>query len=293
MDKFYQKVDAAQDQDAIEGLIDEIRKSDKNNPLCNFDINKVPENVPINEKFAYLARKVALEIHSKREGEWQHYWFRCCISSKCNYIFKVLDSKKVNREEDLIEICNPQSSLYKSITNERIRQSYFDLSIDFLLRRYNLCEAFQLCLKAPNKYRNLPKFIIPRMTSAILVGFIVIATSSEIWEFTVTNQPYLISYCTLLLSLSVLYLLMEYCKTTQSTLLSLKSFRILPILIEGISFSVIFSYIFTIIGLFTTVNIPETAISCTSRIIFYSVLAFLIGILIQLFWEEKAMTEPF
>lgn len=285
MDDFYQRADKAQDSDAIEGLMEEVSRS-------NIDINKIPEVAPINEKFAYLARKLALDVHFENEMNWQHYWFRCCISSKCNYIFKILESQNVDREKDLMEICDPQNTLCMSL-NDDVKQSYFDLGIDFLLRRYSLYGAFLLCLKAPNKYKNLPKLFLPRMSSAILIGFIAIATSSEIWEFAVTKQSCLILYCILLLIPSILYLLSEYCKETQNPIFSLKSFKkILPILTIGMIYSVIFSYIFAAIGLFTTVNIPETKVWCEGRILFYSVLAFFIGILIQLLWEEKTITEP-
>ena len=289
MDDFYRRADNAQDIDAIEGLMEEFCNS-------NFDINKIPDVAPVNEKFAYLARKLALEINSDKEIYWQNYWFRCCISSKCNYIFKILESRGVDREKELIQICDPQNSLSMFLTDKNVRQSYFDLGIDFLLRRYNLFGALKLCLRSPHKYRNLPKLILPRMLSAILVGFVATATSSEIWEFAVTKQSYLVFYCIPLLLLCSLYLLYECCKTTQDPLFSSKLLKILPrkifpVFMIGIIFSIICSNIFTKIGLFTTESIPETAISCTSRTIFYSVLAFFIGILIQLLWEEKTMTE--
>jgi hypothetical protein len=293
MDNFYQKVKDAQDQDSIEGLIEEIYSSDKNNPLCNFDVNVIPESVPINDEIAYLARKIALEIPSEKKEYWQNYWFRCCISDKCNYIFKILYSKNVDREDDLKKICNLQSELCTSLANENMKQSYFDLSIDYFLKRYNWLGASQICFKAPNKIKNVPKLIIPRMLAATLVGFVAIATSNEIWEFAVTQQSYLLHYSIALICASGLYSLYECHKITQGTLSFLRLLsRVFFVLIIGILLSLVLSYIFTLLGLFTTAHIPETSIICKNRVLFYSTLALFIGILIQLLWEEKTVAEP-
>lgn len=154
----------------------------------------------------------------KNQIHWQNYWFRCCVSEKCNYIFSILKSRNVDREDDLLKICDKESKLWKETGTEAMK-GYVDRCIDFLLRRYNWKDAFYLCWNYPSKLNiNLIKLIIPRMLAAILLGFLPIITSRDIRDFAESNQSNLYIPIIVLFSLIIIYLLFECHTTTHRTL---------------------------------------------------------------------------
>lgn len=278
-DDFYKSVDEAEDFDAIEGLL-------------NFDECEIQENAPVNPEYAYAARALAIEIplEQHKKAEWQHYWFRCCISDKCNYIFSILKSKDVDREEDLKKICNCNSELWKARGDDEMR-GYVDVCIDFFLKRYNWTDAYHLYRNnSPIVHINAFKLLFPRLFSAILVGFLPIATSYEIQKFAEGIQSDILVYplvISVISGLSISYLLFECHKTIRGTAVKKQcSERIAPVLAGGLLFSLFFSCGFTIVGFLGEGD------WCLARVIFYAMFAFLVGILLQLLWEEKTVTEP-
>ncbi|HHE40602.1 MAG TPA: hypothetical protein ENL10_03785, partial [Candidatus Cloacimonetes bacterium] len=202
---FYKAVDAAEDLDTLESLI------------LGFRAHEIPESAPANHEYAYGARKAAFKIASDKQYHWQHYWFRCCISDKCDYIFSILKSKNVDREGDLKKICNPRSELWKARSNEEM-QGYVDMCIDFFLKRYNWWDARRLWWNNPPRANmNAVKLFFPRLLGAILVGFVPIITSEEIWEFAETNQSNLPYYSCATFVVSFFYLEYECYKTIRGT----------------------------------------------------------------------------
>ncbi|KKH56693.1 hypothetical protein DU74_15410 [Methanosarcina mazei] len=87
----------------------------------------IPENAPPTPESAYIARKLAFEDikdHQEKntpipiKDSWQHYWFKCCTSDKCDFIFKFLKSKGIDRENDLKKICSSESELFHALDND-------------------------------------------------------------------------------------------------------------------------------------------------------------------------------
>lgn len=127
----------------------------------------------------------------------------------------------------------------------------------------------------------------PRMMFAIILGFILIATSSEIWDFANNKESNLWIYFIFIFSFPIIYLLFECYKATQRTINNWKYvWRIVPVLILGLFWSLFYSYIFTYVGFFGS-GVWNWYIG-----IFYASFAFAIGIIVQLLWEEKNVTEP-
>jgi len=131
------------DQDSIEAIMEDLDKDYRSN---YYYTDKTPMGVPPSPQHAYLARKLAFlnEISSDEQIKWQNYWFRCCISDKCNFIFSILSSKKIcgddgiNREDDLAKICNPAESKIRDKLDDDMMKGYLDAGIDFFLKRYNV-----------------------------------------------------------------------------------------------------------------------------------------------------------
>jgi len=280
-EEIYYDVDTAK-------LIENIR-----NNYPKFNPSDIPKEAPENPLHAYIIRRIALYIDDEKlenQGDWQNYWFRCCISEKCDYIFSILKLRHVNREEDLLKICNPESKLWKKAGDERIKIN-IDLCIDFFLKRYNLMKAFSLCWNYPSSkiHLNWIELFFPRMIAGIFVGFLPIITSNDLMNFIDGNQSNLKLYAffAFMFILTVIYFLYECYKITQKTLDIEKIFmRISPVLMVSSIEAFLISIIFAYVGLFGDKG------WVLSKIIFYAMFALFIGILAQLLWEEKTATEP-
>lgn len=280
-DTYYDKVDKAE-------RFEQIRNIEP-----NFYPSSIPEEVPENPKKAYIIQRIALYLNDetfKYQAQWENYWFRCCISEKCDYIFLILKSRNINREDDLLKICNPESKLWKEVGDVRIKINV-DLCIDFFLRRYNWIGAAGLCWNYPTSkvHSNWIKLFFPRMLAGVLVGFLPIVASQDLRNFT-ENTPLNLKICigVIVFFGIILYFLFECNKTTQKTLgikkLSLRVFSVFTVSsIAAIFISTIFSYV----GLLGTGDW-----NLSIKVIFYAMIALFIGILVQLLWEEKTATEP-
>lgn len=284
-DEFYKSINKSNDLDGFEGVISKINRDNKKSPFLGFDVNRIPEGAPVNPEFAFLYHKLAIEIPSYNQSDWQHYWFRCCISEKCNYIFSILKSQGVNREIDLEKICNRNSRLMEILDNSG-KIAYIDACIDFFLRRYNYWGALWLFMKYPSFWNGI-KMTFPRMMFAVILGFIPIATSEEIGNFVQANEPNLKSFSIILIIFSGVYLIFECYNSNKRTLGSWQyALRIVPILSWGLVWSLLFSHIFT------SVKFLGPEMWNLYWVVFYASFALCIGILLQLLWEENTVTEP-
>ncbi|MCC4766895.1 hypothetical protein FXW07_09780 [Methanosarcina sp. DH1] len=304
----YNRIDEAKYVIQILDILKDVWPNQKN-------LHEIPNSAPPNPESAYVARKLAFEdIRDNRENlvpikdSWQHYWFSCCTSDKCDFVFKLLKSKGVDREDDLKKICSLESDLFHKLDDET-KQPYIDLCISYLLKRYNISDSREIWKRSPKKtfVVRLQLFLL-RLVASILVGYIVIATSSEIWDFANINQPnqplFLLLYSFGFLILSYIYLLFECLKITQGTINSrIACKRAFSVLESGIIYSlaalIIFRLIYFLQMLCTLETVHETFlshvfdVSYICRLIFYAMFAFFIGIIIQLLWEEKTVSEPF
>lgn len=293
----YQIIDRANNIDYIDELCKVNCENNNDSSLCDFKIDKIPKTIPQDAYSAYLARKLALDglddSNFTNQYRWQTYWFKCCISEKCNFIFSYLQQKNVDRENDLEKICNPVESKIQDKLGDEAMKGYLDAGIDFFLKRYNVCGAWGLYNKYPSKWNiNFIKLLLPRMFSAILIGFIPIVTSSDIKDFVFLNSCIFLYptnsnlwvYSSCMAIVSFAYISFECRKTTRDTQVASGKRSVLVFAI-GMVYALIFSVMFAKIGL-----LGEAL--HLAAIIFYALFAFLIGILIQLLWEEKTTTEP-
>jgi len=282
---YMEKIDKTQEEQCTSE--DHVKKY----PWKCFKTDIIPETIPPDSCYAFIIREYAIKGNSDLDfhdqANWQHYWFRCCISEKCNFIFKSLQQEDVDRENDLEKICNSDSLLMKNKSNES-KKAYLDNAIDFLLERYDWPGAFCLCRKYPSKINiNWVKLLFTRLFSAILLGFFLIAASDNISKFTIENQLYLFIYSLILIIASILYFSYECYNKIRGTLVNKGiKLRVFFVFLFGSSYSVFLSIVFTEVGLLVTGKYYMT------QVIFFAMVALFIGILIQLLWEEKTVTEP-
>lgn len=226
---YFEKVIEAINTDDIRTIYNLIKKS-KDFIVEIPEWDDIPKTAPENAESAFMARKLALEISFEHQVDWQHYWYRCCISEKCDYIFSSLIAYNVDREDDLKKICNPKckllteddstKTLLKKSQNET-KKIYYDNCIDFFLKRYNWTDAIRLCKNfySYNPNINWIKLVFPRMLSATLLGFLPIMTSGDLRKFAETNQMDLWVYYIFLIPVIYFFLLFECHKTTRNTII--------------------------------------------------------------------------
>lgn len=257
------------------------------------NINVASENIPLDiiktPEEAIAARRLArYDIEDLTEDSkirWQHYWIRCCLSDKTDYLFSILtpNIKDFDREKDLKFILN-KGVMWKYSTKEG-RQYYISICIDFLLKRYNWLDGRNLYKNCYSKHKiNLIKLFLPRMMSAIILGFLPIVTSNDIRTFAFQNQSNLMYYSVPIVSVVYSYMLFECHKKTIGTISKIQRlFRPFLVLLISIFWAIVFSSIAVLIS---------KGEWCWNRVIFYAAFALFVGIMIQILWEEKSATEP-
>lgn len=263
-----------------------------------------PEAVRIPEK-AIAVQALALNIKIGKIGlgeynkaRWQHYWLRCCLNEKCDYVFSILsaDCIDISREDDLMKIIS--GDVIFNYLSTGAKKYYLTACIDFLLKRYNWIGAWKLCFKHRDIISlNLFKLFLPRMLSASLVGIILIASSGDLMKFGsgILNSNYSYYFLVFTFLSSLFYFFFECSKIIRGSLPrnyfnSKIISRIFPILVWGFGWSTFFSYLF--IYTYISIKLFDPSTLHLRSILVYASFSFFIGILIQLLWEEKTVTEP-
>ena len=260
------------------------------------DYKKPLETPPVTSEQAYAARHLAMVLSFKDnylKALWQRYWLSCCLSSKCDFVFAELNAININREKDIITIWE-KGNIWEYIGSNFGKAFYHDICQKFLLRRYAWWYSCKIWFKYNRKSFAFFNLLLPRLLGTILIGFLVLTTSEEMWLF--PSKIYIgdkMLYFTLLIIgvfVSWLYLFIE-CRNINGkisflTILGRSSW----VLFIGAVYSLIISN-FIIVPVFGTYIVGEY-VTCFQTKLLFSSLALFIGIFIQIFWEEKTITEP-
>lgn len=288
-----------------------IEEAKKNEKLC-IDFKDVPSNIsPESPQQFLLARTLALCIEPEKEGfddmkkaQWQRYWLRCCLSDRCDYYFSVLKECGIDRETDVRYIVDESLKegglLEKHIGSDDGVKFYKKTIADWYLRRYNGKEAKRMLSDGSFGCWDQIKLCYPRLLVAIIVGMLAVVTGEDVW-----NLPHKISFfCVIFVSsgfvtASLLYLTYEcYNVISDFRRAWIRALKVTGI---GFLFSLFFSSVvcalvgynsitYTNFTLETYYNFSEYPF--LRNILFFASAALFIGIFIQVFWEEKTITEP-
>ena len=284
--------------------------------------------VYIETKYYLKERVITNRCECKELHELALYeWLKICMNlqNDSNYDF-YFEKYSRDKEEEIKQILFENNGkgdlrdIFKD--NEQILPEWqirLRTIAFWFLRRYNWFEAGKI-FKQCNKCK--PDMIIlgfPRLFGAILIGFLLIVTSDKIIEFAETTQ-FNVWWYICIIFIPTLYLFYECRKTmgnaavekcSQHAIQKLKnlcgrslnmrlirkmgiilavlqtiSFRIIPVLNFGLFYSWTLAVVLTRLGLLGSTE------WCLQSILFYTLFAFLIGVFIQLIWEEKTVTEP-
>lgn len=243
-------------------------------------------------------------------------WLKICINPEKNPNYDFYFEKEgLDHEKQVKEILFTKEGLRNIFKNPdwQIRLKKIRM---WFIARYDVRTAYKLQKNLVGKKRfplNLISLILSplvpiRLICAILIGFIPLVFESEVWRLALRlswADIFLISGVSV--ALIFYYLTYECHKITRGEKSALSLFkRIMPTLIIGMLSSLLFSTIFYEMFFYHFINsengickafqyIAIGPFQWTFRpkiIIFFATIAFLIGILIQVIWEEKTVTEP-
>jgi hypothetical protein len=152
-------------------------------------------------------------------------------------------------------------------------------------------------------HEKLPFFQLPRFSAAILIGYLTLFSDNYIWNVAAKLPASLSVFLILAITMISFYYLMVGIKKVIGDISNrLLHLRVLDILVRGLITSFTLSLILNpILEPYYSTEIYQStvkinwiiplSINC-ANIFLFAVFALLIGILLQLLWEEKAITEP-
>jgi len=259
-------------------------------------------------KVKYYLKELALgklEIERLKEEAFYN-WLKICINPQreVNYDF-YFEKNKLDKEEEVRRI------LFEEDGKGRIRDIFTkdDWQIrlrtiaDWFLKRYDIATARKIYdfIRKPYKscFDNV-RLCLPRLIGAIFIGFLPLITAKDIWELPLKLGLFwtiVISF--LSIGFAYLYLTAECYNVIKKKKAAYT--RAARVGVSGLIYSLLFAvFIVSILGKhFITGNLKSNGINFVpgteiylENVIFFASAALLIGIFIQIFWEEKTITEP-
>jgi hypothetical protein len=234
-------------------------------------------------------------------------WLSVCQNSQ----YTSFESKKLNREDKidkaLFKDGKPKVGL-KEYTKEdpRFRDLIRNTADNWYLKaRYNLWIAGCLFWSVNNKGRLL-NCLLPRMFSAIVVGYIPLVMQGDVWKLAYCmfyhNTVWIVMPLLLIVSFAYLYIEISRISVNKRKTIW-RAFCILSIgLLEALLVGFILCPLISIYFSPTTLSIEEEVIKLAiepvnclgypQAFFLFFPLAMFIGIFIQIIWEDKPITHP-
>jgi hypothetical protein len=238
---------------------------------------------------------IGVEDINKHEDEVLYDWLKVCINPEKDPNFDFYFQKEtLSKEEEVKKILFDKGKL-----RERFDKNEWQIRLrrirTWFLKRYNWTAAILLHRNIKNKGMfEIFDLVFLRLLCGILVGFLPLFSLPDIWKLPVDLN---ISIPITLAVLVLIYFNYECYKTVGSDIDSISIFfkRVIPIFIYGIFLSLFFSYIFY--SVLSSHFIDFESVICKEiyplKIIpFFAMVALSIGIIIQIIWEDKTITEP-
>lgn len=247
-------------------------------------------------KELFLNDKISEETKKQAEEEVFYDWLKICINPQndpnIDFYFK---KENFSKEEQVKKILFDDKDRLREIFKKNEWQIRLRKIRTWFLKRYN----WNIAIKLHQNLRNKGMFeifdlILLRLLCGILLGFIPLFSLPNIWTLPIVlNLFYLIP----LAGFVLIYFSYECSKTVGGDKDTLSIFfnRALPVFCYSILLSFFFSYI--LYSILSNHFIDFKSVICREiyplKIIpFFAIVALYIGILIQIVWEDKTITEP-
>jgi len=249
--------------------------------------------------------------NDKKKNEEAFYeWLKICVNSKKepNYDF-YLEKKGFDKEVEVKQILFEDNGtddireIFKD-DNGQIRDEWqirLKTIASWFLKRYDLSTAMKILNSCDKSRLDKINLILPRLLVAIFIGFLPLIFNQGTWELALNlGLWWVILISSLLIAISIFYFQFECYNITRNKKTAKK--RGLFVGIYGLVISLFFSIIIVISKgeFFVGYDYKTRGLNVLGRIIFledilfiliFASAALLIGIFIQIFWEEKTITE--
>jgi len=249
---------------------------------------KYPESY-LNAKF--YQKKIALnsnKIPMGGKNDAFYDWLKVCINPKndpdIDFYFDSEENSASSKEDEIKTILFENGEL-RELFKSKEWQIRLKKIKRWFLKRYD-CKTSRKIHKnlIYKQWFELLDFVFLRLICAILVGFIPFIFNPKIWDILI-NLWHLI-FSTILIFLIFLYFIYECSKVIESE----KSIidicvRVSPIFIIGLIFSFLFSSVFYLV-------FSEDSVFSIQIGFFLASIAYFIGVLVQIIWEENTVAEP-
>lgn len=243
-----------------------------------------------------LNDKISEEQRKKAEEEVFYDWLKICINPQndpnIDFYFK---KEKLSKEAQVKKILFDDKGKLREIFKKNEWQIRLRRIRTWFLKRYNWNTAIILHWNLKNKgVFEIFDLIFLRLLCGILLGFIPLFSLPNIWTLPVDLNSFILIP---LAGLVLIYFNYECNKTVGSDIDSISIFinRVLPIFVYSILSSLFFSYIFYSVLSNHFINFESVIckeIFPLKIIPFFAIVALSIGILVQIIWEDKTITEP-
>ena len=263
----------------------------------------------------YYLKELALRnksLSAEDREECFYDWLKICVNPEKNpnYDF-YFEKERLDHEKQVKEILFDEKGVLRDIFKRLAWQIRLRKIKIWFLKRYDWRTAVKILRSLENRRMfDFVDLIFPRLLCAILIGFIPLIPlimTEEVWRLALGLNWWEIGVIFPSAFIFVLLYFRYECFKTDRKIKSLP--RAFKVGLWGVSASLFFSAIFCIMfshhfidfesvahdGLWYVryLNLGPFFLAFHGKIIiFFAAIALLIGILIQVIWEEKTITEP-
>jgi uncharacterized membrane protein len=231
-------------------------------------------------------------------------WLKICVNPQqdANYDF-YFEKNGLDKEDEVENILFEKDGNLREIFKKPDWQIRLKKITDWFLKRYDIDTARKILKNVNSPYKNwldTIKLLIPRLWGAIFIGFLLLIVGEETWKLPLQlHWSWVISLSAGFLIITFGYLIVEANNIIHNTKKAFQRARFIFVL--GFLISLIFSCIIVFVMGTHFVNDKNLRVEgwdflgrlmFSENIIFFATAALLIGIFIQIFWEEKTITEP-
>lgn len=214
-------------------------------------------------------------------------WLKVCTNpkygSKINFYFET-HNPPLFKEDEIKTILFKNGELREMFKSDEWQMRLKKIKLWFL-KRYDFKTSMKIHTNLINKqWFELLDFFFLRLICAILVGFIPFIFNPGIWDMHINSLHFILSI--VLISLIFLYFIYECSRVIDSkkSIIDICT-RVRPIFIYGLFASFLFSFVFY--HMFSEDSVFSIKIG-----FFLAIIAYFIGVLVQIIWEENTVAEP-
>jgi hypothetical protein len=263
--------------------------------------DRLPESyIKAKHRLKEIAVQDNISLNNKKREIAFYDWLKICINpqKEASYDF-YFEKNNINKEQEVKEILFDKNGNLREIFKNEDWQIRLRKISDWFLKRYEITTAKKILKSIKSSFLDKLKLYLPRLWGAIFIGFLPLIMGQETWDLPHKLHPVSVILLSLVFfAVAIIYLTNECYNIIRDKAES--ELRALKVGGRGALISVIASFFICLSIGEDSVHVDYSKIylnlsagmSIWKNILFFASSALLIGIFIQVFWEEKTITEP-